>query len=80
MIYTQLYGIKYSYQIQIIFNQIYLTHRWNPNRYYYWSVPMSNNNDRVLHIPQSSRTGDLPSDGAKCHTQDTQFEGSLISR
>ena len=28
-----------SYQIQIIFNQIYLTKRWDPKKYYYfWSV------------------------------------------
>ena len=26
----------WSYQIQIIFKQIYLTNRWDPNRYYYF--------------------------------------------
>ena len=31
----QLYGIKYSYQIEIILERIYLTHIWDPNRYYY---------------------------------------------
>ena len=28
------YGFKYSYLILMIFKQIYLTHRWDPNRYY----------------------------------------------
>ena len=31
----QLYGIKYSFLIQIIFKQFYLTHRWNSNSYYH---------------------------------------------
>ena len=30
-----LFGIKYSYPIQIISKQIYLTHRWDPNKYYH---------------------------------------------
>ena len=34
----QLYGIKYSYLIQLIFRQIYLTLRWNSSSYNYsWS-------------------------------------------
>ena len=28
-----LHSFKYPYLIRIIFQQIYLTHRWNPNRY-----------------------------------------------
>ena len=31
----QLYRIKYSYQMQMIFKQIYSTRRWDPNRYYH---------------------------------------------
>ena len=31
----QICGIKYSYLILIIFKQIYLTHRWDTNRYYH---------------------------------------------
>ena len=34
LIFIQLYGFKYFYSIQIIFKQIYLTHRWKPIRYY----------------------------------------------
>ena len=30
---TQVTNYTYSYQIQIIFKQIYLTSRWDPNRY-----------------------------------------------
>ena len=30
MIYTQLYGFKYSNLIQTISEKFYLTHRWNP--------------------------------------------------
>ena len=36
------------YQIQIIFKEIYLTHRWDPQ-----SGPGSNSNEGVLHTPQS---------------------------
>ena len=32
-LFAQLYDIKHSYQIWIIFKQIYLAHRWNPNPY-----------------------------------------------
>ena len=31
-----LYGFKYSYQMQITFKYIYLTHRWDSNSYYPW--------------------------------------------
>ena len=31
--FAQLYTIKYSYLIQILSKQIYLTHRWRHNRY-----------------------------------------------
>ena len=31
---TRVYEIKYSYRIQIICKQIYLTHRWNHDRYH----------------------------------------------
>ena len=42
--------------------EFYLTHRWDPNSLDQ-SGPGSNGNERVLHIPQSFRTGALPSDG-----------------
>ena len=32
---TQLYDIKYSYVRQTICIQIYLTDRWDPNKYYH---------------------------------------------
>ena len=59
-IYTQLYGIKYSYLIQIICMQIYLieTGTTSPDQ----SGPGSIGNEEVLHIPHSSRTGIAPPD------------------
>ena len=37
----------------------YLTHKWDPNRYYHpsQSEPGSNDNKGVLHIPESFKTG-----------------------
>ena len=32
-LFTQLYGFEYSYLIQIIFKQITMTDRWDPNRF-----------------------------------------------
>ena len=46
-------------------NKIYLTPRWNLNRYYTTEGQGgsgSNYNEIVLHTPQISRTGALPSD------------------
>ena len=42
--------------------QFYLTHRWDPNRYYHKnSESGSNGNEGVLHIPQSSKIQASPS-------------------
>ena len=59
MIFTFVYGLKYPYQILTIFNQIYFIHIWGPNRRYHsdQSGSGSNDNEGVLHTPQSSRTG-----------------------
>ena len=40
----------------------YLTHWWDSNWYFYFRSQWSNGNEGVLRIPQSSRTGDTPSD------------------
>ena len=37
------------------------------------SGPGSNDNERVLHTPQSSRNGASLSDTVECHTEDTSF-------
>ena len=39
----------------------------------------SNGNERVLHNPQSSRTGVLTPEAVYCHIQDNSFRGVLIS-
>ena len=48
----QSYGIKYNYQIQIIFKQIYLTYTHTTTLSQ--SGLGSNVNEKVVHIPQSS--------------------------
>ena len=35
LILTELYGFEYIYRILIVFKQLYLTHRWDPNRYHH---------------------------------------------
>ena len=57
-----MYGLKYSNQIQIIFKQIYLIHRKDPNRSNCTSQsgPGSNDNERVLRIRQITRTEASP--------------------
>ena len=54
--------------------QFYLTHWYVYNRYYRsgQSGPGINGIDRLLHIPQSSRSAAWPSDSVKCYTQDTE--------
>ena len=44
--------------------QFYFAHRWDLNRFYYPGMcgPGSNDNEDVLHIPQSLRTEASPSD------------------
>ena len=51
-----LYGFKNSYQIQIIFKHIYLTHSktLTSTTIMNQSCPESNGNDRLLHIPQKT--------------------------
>ena len=77
----QLYGIKYSYRIQIILNRSIwpidgsLTGTTTPGQ----NEPRSNGNEVVFHIPQSSRTGASPPDTGYCHTQDTLFGLSYSS-
>ena len=39
------------------------------------SGPGSNVNEGVLHTPQISRTGALPSDAVECYIQNTLFRG-----
>ena len=68
----QLYGIKYSYQVQIIFKQIYLTHSWDPLTMGQREFG-SNGNKDVLHTPLSSRTGTSTSDAVYCHIQNTNL-------
>ena len=53
-----LYGIKNSYPILIVFNQIYLTNRCDPKGINIsgQSRPANNGNEVVLYTPQSSRT------------------------
>ena len=69
LICIQLYGIKYSYSIQIIFKQIYLTHKSDPNKY----KPSGSEWTReflqwmVLYTPQSWGPS---SDAVYCYTQD----------
>ena len=46
--------------IPIISNQIYLTHRWDHNKYCH--PGQSSGNNRVLHTPHRSRTGALAMD------------------
>ena len=47
----------------MIFKLIYLTYRWDSNRYYHSvSGSGSNGNEGVLHSLPSSRAGTLPSD------------------
>ena len=43
------------------------------------SEPGSNDNQGVLHNPQSSKTGASPSDIIQCPSQDTYFLMGLIS-
>ena len=54
---------QWSNQTQIIFIQIYLTYSWGSNRYYHSSQsgPQTNGNEDVLHTPETSITGALPS-------------------
>ena len=52
--------------IQIIFQHIYLTHRWNSYHHSHQGGSGSNGNDEVLHSPQSSRTGNSPLDSVYC--------------
>ena len=39
-----------SYLIQIIFKQIYLTHSWNPNSYYFGSEWIGSNGNEEVHL------------------------------
>ena len=66
-----LFGNKYSYRIQIIFKQIYFTHRWDSNRYYPQgqSEPGGNCNEEVLSTLPIFRTGASPSDAVKSHSK-----------
>ena len=54
-----IYGLKYSYPIQIIFKQIYLTHEGTLTGTITLgqSEPGYNDNEDILHTPQISRTG-----------------------
>ena len=68
----QLYRLKYSYPILIVFNQIYLTHgtltgTTTPVQ----SGPGSIKNKEELITPLSTRTRALPSDAVLSHTQVT---------
>ena len=42
--------------------RFYLTHKWFSNRYFNPGHTRSNDNDVVLHIPQSTSTGATPLD------------------
>ena len=48
----QLYNIRYSYLIQIVHKQTYLTHRCNPTNLCQIG-PEKNANEEVLHTPQN---------------------------
>ena len=71
--FAQLYGIKYSYLIPIIFKQTYLTHRWNSKQIQ--TLQKIREDPEIMamkfHIPQSSRNGASPLDAVSCHTQYT---------
>ena len=69
----RLYDIKYSYPIQIICEQIYLTHRWTltGTTTLDQSGPGNNENEGVIHTLQISRTGATLSDAG--HTQNIHF-------
>ena len=41
--------------------QFYLSHRWDPNRYYHFGFS-SNGNESILYNPERSRTGASLSD------------------
>ena len=71
------YGLTNFYAILMIFKQIYLTHRWDPNKYYHClpSRTGSNGHEGVLQTSQSSKTGASASNVVWCHTQDTPFFG-----
>ena len=60
----QLYNIKYSYLILIIFRQIYLIRWCDPNILPLWlNIDLGGyGNERVLRTPQSSKTGSSSSD------------------
>ena len=65
----------------MIFKQIYLAYRWNPNRYKHSGQgrPRSNGNEGVLYTPQIFRTGASPSDVILYHIQNSPFlEGGII--
>ena len=55
--------------------QFYLTYREEPNRYCLNSQGGfgSNSDEGVLYTPQTSRTGDSPSDVIKSHTQNKLY-------
>ena len=53
-----LYSINYSKQILIIFKQIYLTHKCDPNRYYDFGVKGDKGEMAMKgHTAQISRSG-----------------------
>ena len=71
----QLYGITYPYWICVIFKQIYLAHRWGPNRY---TTPSVNGlggkgNEGVFHSAQISKLGAFLTNAVYYHTQESPF-------
>ena len=72
-------GCIWSNQIQEIFKQIYLTHRWilTDTNTLGQSSPWRNDDEGILHTPQMSKTWTSPSDAVQCHTMVTLFWGSL---
>ena len=63
-----------SNRIQITSEEIYLTNRWDSNRYYYHIiVKRSNVYEQVLDTPQRCRTKAPPLNAVSFHFQDNYF-------
>ena len=52
IIFTWLYGFKHSYPMLIIFKQIALTHCWDPNKYYQSGYGSNGNSRVIVYFPE----------------------------
>ena len=59
--------------------ELFLIHRWDPNRYYHAESEWSNGSEEVLQTLQIFRTRASQSDAVLCHSQETGIQSQVES-